>query len=377
MSAPKTLSDNFTRRVLIVIGLVTAVVLFLLLTWQMLDILVLFFASILLGVFLTGISGWLRQHTSLSHRQALGLTLVGILLITGVGGWLAAPNLAEQGQQLGQDLQTSWETVSAQLESQSWAQPLLNNLPNPEQLGSSASTILSRGASFFSRTFGFFANFVIILFVGFYLAFEPDKYANGLIKLLPKSRRQRAGEVLDEAAYTLRWWLIGRLSSMAIVGALSLIGLLVLGIPLAFILSIVTALLTFIPIIGPMLALVPPVLIAFTMSPQQALYVFLLYIGIQFLETYLITPIIQRKTVALPPVILIMSQVIMGLFLGFLGVAVAAPLAALLIVVTKMLYVNDVLGDSSPKLLKENPEAHFAASQETTSPLPREAVTIE
>jgi predicted PurR-regulated permease PerM len=164
---------------------------------------------------------------------------------------------------------------------------------------------------------------------------------------------------------------------MVIVGVLSLVGLMVLGIPLAFILSVVTGLVTFIPIIGPILALIPPTLIALTISPQQALYVFLLYMGIQFLETYLITPIIEQKAVDLPPVVLIMSQVILGLFLGFLGVAVAAPLAALLIVLTKMLYLDDLLGDESFQLLKGEPEARFAASQEAERQLKGGAVTVE
>lgn len=364
LSPLQVLRDNFIRRVLIVIGLATAVVLILLLTWQMLDILVVLFASILFGVFLTGISSWIRQHTPLSHQQALGLTIVGILIIIGVSTWLAAPSLIEQGQQLGSNLETSWETLKTTLEKQSWIQPVLDSLPPSEQLGSAIGALLSRGSDLFSMAFGMLTNVIIILFVGFYLAFEPDKYANGLIKLLPKSRRERTGEVLDEAAYTLRWWLVGRLSSMALVGVLSLIGLLVLGIPLALILSVMTGILAFVPIIGPILAIVPPVLIALTISPQQSLYVFLLYIGIQFLETYLITPLIQQKAVALPPVVLIMAQVIFGLFLGFLGVAVAAPAAALLIVLTKMLYLQDVLNDESAKLLKEEPQAHFAAGEE-------------
>ncbi|MCB8988775.1 MAG: AI-2E family transporter [Ardenticatenaceae bacterium] len=226
---------------------------------------------------------------------------------------------------------------------------------------------MSRVSGVFSRTFGLFLNAVVILFIGLYLAFEPDKYVNGFIKLLPQASRRRAGVVLDEVAYTLRWWLVGRFASMTVIGVLSVIGLLLLGIPLAFILGVVAGLLTFIPIIGPALALIPATLVAFTVSPQKALYVFLLYMGIQVLESYFITPIIQRKAVALPPVLLIMSQVVLGLFLGLTGIAVAAPFAALLLVLTKMLYVQDVLGDDSTKLLKEDPRPHFAAATNQTT----------
>ena len=97
-------------------------------------------------------------------------------------GGLAASSLIEQGEQLAGDLQSSWQSLVARLERQPWDQPLLNSVPNSEQPGSSAGTILSRGVDLFSRTFGVVTNLIIILFVGFYLAFEPDKYAKNLFR---------------------------------------------------------------------------------------------------------------------------------------------------------------------------------------------------
>ena len=354
--------DGFLRKALGVIGLVTAVALLLILLWQIADILVILFAGILLGVLLTGSSGWIREHSPLSHRQALGVTMLGLLLLLGLGGALAAPSLVEQGQQLGSNLEESVSSLETTLSNQAWAQPLLNRLPDPQQLGSSMSDLMNQVSGVFSRTFNMLTNVVVILFVGFYLAYAPDKYANGLIRLTPPNYRHRAGEVLDEIAYTLRWWLIGRLASMVIVGVLSVIGLFVLGIPLAFILGVLAGLLAFIPIVGPALALIFPVLVAFTISPTQALYVFLLYMGIQIVESYFITPVIQQRTVDLPPVLLIISQVLFSYFFSFVGLAVAAPFAAMMLTATKMLYLEDFLGDD-PKLLKDNPDAHFAASR--------------
>ncbi len=361
----QTVQDHFLRRALIVIGLVTAVILLILFAWQILDILVLLFAGVLLSVLFTSLSGWVRERTPLSHRQSLAVVALFTLAVLITAGWLAAPNLVEQSNQLGQNLQESIERLQTTLEGQSWAQPILDRLPNVEEMGMGSSTgaIFTQISNLFSRTFNMFTNIVVILFLGFYLAFEPDMYANGIIKLVPKGKRRRAGELLDEIAYTLRWWLAGRFASMALVGILSMIGLYLLGVPLAFILGVLTGILAFIPIVGPALALIPPTLIAFTNSPSQALYVLLLYIGIQGIESYLITPLIQRKTVALPPALLILSQVIFGLFFNFIGIAIAAPVAAMLIVATKMLYVNDVLGDQDVDLLKENPDPHFAASR--------------
>ncbi|MAT99684.1 MAG: hypothetical protein CL608_21290 [Anaerolineaceae bacterium] len=362
-SLQQTMGDNFIQRTLIVVGLITAVTLLLLFAWQIADILVLLFAGILLGVFLTSLSGWLRQRTPLSHRQSLVATILFLLILLIAVGMFAAPNLVEQSEQLGSNLVESVNSLQTTLAGQSWAQPILERLPSAEELRASSGNLFSQISGLFSRTFSMFTNIIVILFVGFYLAFEPDLYANGLIKLVPKRYRHRAGEALDEVTYTLRWWLAGRFASMFIVGVLSVLGLFLLGIPLAFILGVITGLLAFVPIIGPVLALIPPVLIAFTNSPTLALYVFLLYMGIQVVESYFITPLIQRKTVSLPPALLIISQMIFGVFFNFIGVAIAAPVAAATLTLTKMLYVKDVLGDNEIELLKAAPQAHFAASK--------------
>lgn len=356
--------DPFIRRTLVVIGLVTAVILLTVFLWQVLNVLVLLFAGILLGVFLTSMSGWIRERTPLSHQQSLAVVLVLGLLLIAATGWAALPRLVEQADQLGSSLMQSIEQLRMTLENQSWAQPLLNQLPNMEQLGSSAGGIMSRVSSLFSRTFNFFIDSVIIVFIGLYLAVNPNMYANGLIRLFPRSKRRRMGEVLDEVAYVLRWWLVGRIASMVVVGVLSVVGLAVLGVPLALVLGVITGFLAFIPIVGPTLALILPSLVALTDGPNQALYVIALYLGIQFVESYFITPLIQQRTVALPPVLLIVSQTVFGLFFSFVGLAVAAPFAAMMMTLTKMLYVNDILGDKV-ELIKPNPEAKFEASQQT------------
>ncbi|MBK8905196.1 MAG: AI-2E family transporter [Anaerolineaceae bacterium] len=364
MESSQLRNDSFVRRALVVVGLVTAVTILVILTWQILDILLLLFLAMLFSVFLTAISSWIEDHSPLSYRLALLVTVVLLVAVVGLAGWLAAPSLAEQGEQLVNDLQTSVQDLQTTFSNQSWAEPILNRLPDPQEIGTgSADTLISRVFSIFSRTMDIVTNAVVILFVGLYLALEPDLYANGLIRLVPKSYRRRAGEVLDELAYTMRWWLVGRLASMTIVGILSVVGLYFLGIPLAFVLGVLAGLFAFIPIIGPLLALIFPVLIAFTISPTQALYVLLLYLGIQTVESYFLTPIIERKAVSLPPVLLILAQLVFGYFFNFRGLVVAAPVTAMLLMATKMLYVQDLLGDEEVELLKEDPEPHFEAAR--------------
>lgn len=142
------------------------------------------------------------------------------------------------------------------------------------------------------------------------------------------------------------WWLIGRLLSMLIVGITVTISLWLLGIPLALTLGLLAALLDFIPNLGPTLATVPAVLLALMQSPTQAVYVLLIYIVIQQAESYLLTPIVQHRTVSLPPALTIIAQVILGVLFGVMGLILASPLAAVVLVLIKMLYVEDVLGDT-------------------------------
>lgn len=134
---------------------------------------------------------------------------------------------------------------------------------------------------------------------------------------------------------------------MLVVGAFTWVGLLALGAPFALTLATVAALLSFIPNIGPILSAVPAVLVGLTISPTMALYVMLLYIGVRIVETYLVTPLIQRSIIAMPPALLMTAQLAMGVPLGVLGLLVAAPLTLVVLVLVETLYIQDTLGESA------------------------------
>ena len=158
----------------------------------------------------------------------------------------------------------------------------------------------------------------------------------------PAARR----EVLEEAGSTLQRWLLAQLVSMGIVGLLTTLGLWLLGVPLALTLGILAALSEFIPNFGPILSAVPAVLLALVDSPRLALWVVVLYAGIQAAESYLITPLVQQRLASLPPVLVIVSQLLGGILFGFLGFALATPLLAVAMVLIKRLYVEDRLGET-------------------------------
>jgi predicted PurR-regulated permease PerM len=154
-------------------------------------------------------------------------------------------------------------------------------------------------------------------------------------------------EVLDAIGHVLQRWLVGQLVLMAIVGTITWIGLALLGVPFALPLALFAGLSEFVPYVGPIVAAIPAVLVGFAEGPHLALWVAGLYIAVQSIESYVLTPLIQQRAVYLPPALLLFSQVVLGVTAGPLGVIVATPLAAAGLVAVNKLYVEDVLGDKS------------------------------
>ncbi len=314
--------------------------------WFASDALLLIFACILFAILLHALSRALQRRLHLHSPQwALALVVGAMLAVLGVGGWLMAPQLSEQASHLARVVPTSLDQVRAALERYPRIKALLAELPDNAQLARQMAALMPNAGLFFSGVLGALGNVLIILFAGVYFAARPRLYIDGLVRLVPLRRRPRAREVLDELGATLAKWLMGKACSMLAAGIMTAVGLSLLGIPLALILGIIAGLLDFIPYLGPLMAGVPALLIAFSASPEQALYVALLFGGIQLVQGYLMEPLIDQRTVALPPALTIAMQVLFGAVFGLAGVALATPLTAVLIVLVTMLYVQDLLGD--------------------------------
>jgi predicted PurR-regulated permease PerM len=170
---------------------------------------------------------------------------------------------------------------------------------------------------------------------------------------VPPAKRQRANEVAHEIGATLARWLLGTSCSMLIAGIATSVGLTLLGVPLGLILGIIAGLLDFIPYIGPIMAGVPAVLIALSVDPQLALYTIALFGGIQLVQGYIVQPLIDSWAVEIAPALIIVTQLVFGTIFGFAGIALATPMTATLMVLVKMLYVEDILGDRADD---DNPE---------------------
>ena len=198
---------------------------------------------------------------------------------------------------------------------------------------------------FITSTLQVVGGFLIIVFLSIYIAADPTLYHDGIMKLFPLERRERAGEVLSAIAAVLRRWLITQLIAMATIGTVTTVVLLVLRVKAAFALGLLAGLLEFIPTFGPIFSAVPAVAMGFLDSPEKAVIVAIACFLIQFLENHLLIPLLMKGGVDAPPALTILSQALMALLFGFLGLMVAVPLLAATLVAVKMLYVENVVGD--------------------------------
>lgn len=326
----------FIAKVLLALGAVIAVI------FLGARVFLLVFAGLLFAVFLKSMSDPLAEHAHVRPGWSLLAVLVLLTGTLAAAGYFAAPSISEQVDALMQKLPQSVQQLQKELESYSWGRALLDQAETGQILGK-PRPVLEGVGGVFSSLLGWLVNLVIILFIGLYVAAEPGIYRHGFLLLAPKSRQDRYSQVVSEVHETLKWWLVGKFFSMGVIGVSTAAGLWLLGVPLSLVLGLIAALLTFIPNIGPIISAIPAILLGWTIGPEKALHVAALYVGIQTAESYVLTPLVQRKTVELPPALILSAQVLLGTMFGILGVALATPLTAASLVITKMLYVEDRL----------------------------------
>jgi predicted PurR-regulated permease PerM len=307
-------------------------------------VLLLLFAGILLAVLLRAASDGLNRLTGLPVAWCLALVVLALIAGVAVGGWLAAPFLVEQTVSFAEGVVNAVEELEGRLREADWAEAIAERI-NLDALLPDPGGILGGATGLLTATFGTLATLAIILFFGVYLAANPGTYVEGFILLLPPARRLRARYVLSHVGHTLRWWLIGQAVSMVVIGAVSFVGLWLLGVPFAAPLAVLAGLLTFVPYLGAILSSIPIALVALTESPMLALYTLAFYAVLHLFEGYVLTPLVQRQTVHLPPALNIFAQVLLSVLLGAAGLMLATPLTAAALVTVKLAYLEGVLGE--------------------------------
>jgi predicted PurR-regulated permease PerM len=337
------------QQALVYVGIAVAVVVILVLLWYAIDVVLLAFIGVLVAILLRAPADWLSRRLKISEGWALAA--VGVIVLAGLvaGGTLFGRGVAVQALALVDRIPEIIETFKRELAQTEVGARVLALAESSGMLSGGDGQFIGRGLGLIGSTFGAVANVLIVLFFAVFMAAQPQPYIQGLLFLVPRRRRKRAREVIYEIGNVLRRWLIGQSILAVCVALLTGAGLLLLGAPFAVALAILAGLMEFVPYIGPFVAAVPAILVGFAEGPQLALYIALLFLGVQLAESYVLAPLIQHRAVHLAPAAILFAQVLMGAIVGALGVAVATPLAAAVMVAVGMLYVEDALGDPSAR----------------------------
>jgi predicted PurR-regulated permease PerM len=337
----------FTHRVLIATGIIGMTVILLLFFWYFAYVLLLVFAGILLAVFLRSLAEWLSAHTPLSVGWSLTLVILFLLEGAGIGVSLLGPSIMNSFDQLTQIIPQALERIQDFISKHGMIKKqLLEDFLQSSKKTLITQDMFARMAGIFSNIIGLIVGIVVILANGLYFSAEPKIYTHSAVRLISPSKRERVRAVLTELGRALRWWLAGRIIAMIVVGVLTWAGLFLLSVPAAAALAFLAMMLGFIPNIGPILAAAPAILAGGMQGGLiTALYVALLYIAVQFFEGYLVTPLVQQRTVSIPPALTLTVQLMMGFAFGILGLLLATPLAVVILVLVQMLYLEDILGD--------------------------------
>jgi len=329
-----------------------------LLIWHTLHMFLLIFAGIIFAVFLRKNGEFLAEKTGMKVKWGITIVILILLILLTAALFFMVPRIAEQSDKLSTKLPETWDSLKENVSDTTFGGWLLRRMPSMQQLAGSTGGLMHKATSWLFSAVGAISGILIILALGIYGSYDADMYINGTKKLVPKKKRDRARRTMHGVGSTLYWWLVGRLASMLIIGVFTWIGLWIMGMPLALTLAVFAAALTFIPNIGPVISVIPAVILALGgQDGVHAGYVVGLYGGIQTIESYLITPMVQRQIISMPPALILSAQIIMGVIQGVIGILLATPLVAVIMVLVKLLYLEDVLDDHDIHIQAEDRES--------------------
>lgn len=328
------------------------VVLLLLFVYSVAHVLLLLFIAALFSLYLSAITDFLQVRFRLPRGTglavALALTFVGLFGV----GWLVIPPVLEQTQGLISTLPTLLTNWQAGIRGLIQRYPLLAEmLPAPEAAGGYLASIFTGIGGYFTGIFPYLfsgLNFLIHLFsllvMGIYLTLRPSVYREGLIALVPPLHRELARDILSELGNTLRSWIVGQIIAMLVLGALTYIGLELLNVPYALAFGVFTGVAVIVPFFGTLVStLLPALFVLGAGSAIQLLLVLLLGVIVHLFEANIVHPLVMERQVNLPPVLSILSVLVMAELLGLIGLLVAVPVLATTLVVVRRIYVERLL----------------------------------
>jgi predicted PurR-regulated permease PerM len=333
------------RRTLTVVTATLALAAGVLALTRLYPIVLLVFACVLMALLLHSLSCFIGRHSGVRHGTALILSaLLALAGVVALGLLIGKPLVREAGQ-LRHRLPQSLEQLRSRMSELEWGRAVAAEVPVSRHEAARKIDHNVDVRELFFDLLEALAFFLVFLLTSFHLAREPALYLRGALHLVPRRARKQTLRVLDALGHTLLRWAMGTLVTMTAVGMLTGLGLWLIGVPMALAVGVLAGLLQFVPFLGPPLAILPAVLLALAESPSLVFWVLLLFGGVQMIESNLLVPLVQQKAVRLPPPLTIGAQVTMGMLFGPMGVLLATPMMASLVLLVRLLYFEDAPGD--------------------------------
>ena len=341
---------------------VTALIISVLIIWSLKEIFILFFASIIIAMALCTITGKVRDLFRIPRWLSLVITLISIVLISSLSFVVIIPQFTGEFQELINQIPSAasklWELSINTffnfaeiiykdnipiLADRSILTNKLSIIPDGATLATGVTDSITKLISLVSNVGIGIIQVFFIISVGLMITLQPIAYREVSILLVPSFYRRRARSILLKCGNALSSWMIGVLLSSICVAILASIGLYLLGIKLVIANALIAGVLNVIPNVGPTLSTIFPLSVALLDTPWKSLAVLGLYIIIQNIESYVITPSIMQKQVKLLPGLTITAQFIFTILFGPLGLLLAIPLAVVIQVFVKEIIIHDIL----------------------------------
>ncbi|RFZ84510.1 AI-2E family transporter [Mucilaginibacter terrenus] len=327
---------TYIEKVWHTVAIVALLVVVILIARVAFNVLLMVLAATLISTYFHGLGNIIQRKTGWSRKVAMSISVGGSFAIVGVLLWFIGARLQMQVAQLSHTLPS---TISA-------AREKLSETPIGQQVltyfDDNSGKIFITAQHFFSTSFGVLGNIYIIVFLALFFTASPSVYKNGFMILIPEKKKELWQCIMNRVNVSLKGWLKGMLLSMVLIFVMLTIGLTIMGIPAVLVLALFAGMLKIIPNFGSLVAMIPGVLLALTVSTNTAVIVALIYIVSQTIVSNIVTPIIQNKIINLPPALTIISQVIMGTLSGALGIILAVPLLAITVILADELYVKKI-----------------------------------
>lgn len=331
-------ADNqkvFAKKVWIAGGIITLLAVLVFLFQVLLSTLMLVLAGVLLAIYFVGFANLLGK-LNIPYKVGVVLAVIINLALIVAFFWFVGARLEAQVSKLSDTLPKTIDNITSQMKQSTLGRKTLNIL---NSTGDTEKT-KAIAKKFFSSSFGIISDLYIILLLALFFLASPGLYKKGFIHLLPPAAKNKGAEMLDSLNDNLKKWIIGEIAGFAFIAVFTGLALWIIGMPLVLTLALIAAFLNFIPNFGPLIALVPAVLLAVLQGTHMVILVVILYTVVQILQSVVTRPLIQQKMIQVPPALVIFTQVVMGLLAGFWGILFSIPIIVIIMEVVNTLYVK-------------------------------------